>query len=507
MPVRRVVLLTGATGFLGRHLLRDLLLSGQRVAVLTRDSRDGRAENRIKELLNYWSELLGRRLPCPVILHGDLSHAGLGLSLSDRHWLGRHCEAVLHAAANLSFRATPDGEPWKTNVNGTQALLRLATELNIPRWHHISTAFVCGKGEGPIQESDLDRGQSFHNPYEQSKCEAEKCVREAKVICATIYRPSVIVGDSRTGYTSSFVGFYRFLELANRLASLEKGYRRLPVRVRLRGDEPCNLVPVDWVSRAVVELLALPSEHGRTYHLASHTPATTRFILDTATAELGIEGIELVGPTESASPSRLEELLLEGLQEYWPYLGGTPAFCDRNTAVALPQLPAPVVDAAMLRRLVRFAVANRFGRSPSRGGAISRPATPMSCSAYFEQTFPAQARASSLAREAGLTTLISFDIHGVGGGQWSCHWESGELVDICRGLDERAVALYRTDTTTFEDVVQGRQNPQQAFFEERIAIRGNLEIALKLAALFHQFLQESASMNLQRTETANAVCS
>src|ERR1700690_972841 len=107
MPVSRVVLLTGATGFLGRYLLRDLLLSGQRVAVLTRDSRGGQAENRIKELLNFWGELLGRSLPCPVVLHGDLSTEGLGLSLADRRWLSRHCQTVLHAAANLSFRPTP----------------------------------------------------------------------------------------------------------------------------------------------------------------------------------------------------------------------------------------------------------------------------------------------------------------------------------------------------------------------------------------------------------------
>ena len=131
----------------------------------------------------------------------------------------------------------------------------------------------------------------------------------------------------------------------------------------------------------------------------------------------------------------------------------------------------------------------------------------MSCSAYFEQVFPERARASSLARDIGLTTLVSFDIHGAGGGQWSCHWEAGELMYVRRGLDERAVAIYRTDTATFEDVVQGRQNPQQAFFEERIAISGDLETALKLAALFHQFLQERATVNLQRTETVNAACS
>jgi thioester reductase-like protein len=507
MPASRVVLLTGATGFLGRYLLRDLLLSGQRVAVLARDSRDGRAENRIKELLNFWGESLGRPLPCPVVLHGDLSHAGLGFSPTDRNWLARNCQTVVHAAANLSFRSAPDGEPWNTNVNGTKALLQVAAEMKIPRWHQISTAFVCGKRTGLIQETELDHGQQFHNPYEKSKCEAEICVREAEGICATIYRPSVIVGDGRTGYTSSYVGFYRFLELANRLANLEKGQRRLPVRLRLRGDEPCDLVPVDWVSRAVVELLARPSEHGRTYHLVSPLPATARFIQETASAELDIDGIELIGPKEVESPTRLEEMLLEGLQEYWPYLGGTPDFCHRNTTAELPHLPAPIVDAAMLRRLVRFAVANRFGRGPSPNGVFSQRSTAMSCSAYFEQVFPERARASSLARDIGLTTLVSFDIHGAGGGQWSCHWEAGELMYVRRGLDERAVAIYRTDTATFEDVVQGRQNPQQAFFEERIAISGDLETALKLAALFHQFLQERATVNLQRTETVNAACS
>jgi len=504
MSDSRVVLLTGATGFLGRYLLRDLLLSGQRVAVLARDSRGGRAEERIKELLNFWGESLGQRLPGPVLLHGDLTQRGLGLSLADRRWLGRHCQTVLHAAANLSFRTTADGEPWTTNVNGTQALLRLASELKIPRWHHISTAFVCGKRKGPIRETDLDHGQAFYNPYEQSKCAAEKCVREATGICATVYRPSVIVGDSRTGYTSSFVGFYRFLELAHRLANLEKGPRRLPVRLRLRGDEPCDFVTVDWVSRAVVELLALPSEHGRTFHLVARAPATARFIQETAAAAMGIEGIEFVVPTDIGPSGRLDEMLLEGLQEYWPYVEGTPVFCARNTTAALPHLPSPAIDAGVLRRLVRFAVASRFGRSPSRGKPVAQATSVPNCSAYFEQVFPEQARASNLARAVGLTTRISFEIHGVGGGQWSCRWEGGDLLYVRRGLDEQAVATYRTDTATFAAVVQGRQNPKQAFFEERIAISGDLESALKLAALFQQFLQESAAVNVQSAETANA---
>src|ERR1019366_10013000 len=101
-------------------------------------------------------------------------------------------------------------------------------------------------------------------------------------------------------------------------------------------------------------------------------------------------------------------------------------------------------------RLVRFAVASRFGRGPSRAHAATQPSVAMNCSAYFERIFPKQASDSNLAREVGLTTLVSFEIDGAGGGQWSCRWEDGELVEIRRGLHERAVAIYRTDTATFE---------------------------------------------------------
>src|SRR5262249_8783885 len=122
MPTKGSIFLTGATGFLGRYLLRDLLLGGYRVAVLVRDSRQASAKERIAELLAFWSESLGRTLPSPIVLSGALDCANLGLSLADRTWLGQSGATVLHAAANLSFRLSAAGEPWKTNVEGIQAL-------------------------------------------------------------------------------------------------------------------------------------------------------------------------------------------------------------------------------------------------------------------------------------------------------------------------------------------------------------------------------------------------
>jgi thioester reductase-like protein len=481
--VKRCILLTGPTGFLGRHVLAGLLLSGRRVAALVR------GPERLSEALDWCSRQLGRTLPPPIVLQGDLNLPTLGLCLADRAWLGRECAAVVHTAARVDFRPGPDGEPWRTNVEGTRQLLRLARGQGIERWHHVSTAFVCGLRNGPVREDQLGCGQEFRNPYEESKFEAERLLRGVRGLGLTVYRPSVIVGDSRTGATTSYNGLYRFLELAARLAR----HGELPLRLPLDGDETCDLVPVDWVARATVELLALPP--GLTYHLVARPPTPVRLIQAVAVEELGLRGVELVGRQGGGPVSRLEETFLEGAAEYWPYLAGTPAFDDSTTVAALPDLPPPKVDGLLLRRLVRFAVADRWGRRPS-----ARASGPGTCAAYIEEEFPRLARRSGLARAAGLDVLISFDIRGPGGGRWSCRWERGELAYVTRGLEEQARVTYHTDVATFESIVRGREAPQQAFFDERLAISGDLETALKLAALFAQFLQE-APTRTERTET------
>jgi thioester reductase-like protein len=489
------VLLTGATGFLGQYLLRDLLLRGFQVTVLARQAGTATAADRIAALLDHWARSLGRILPAPTVLSGDVAAPGLGLGVADQRWLGWNCGAVIHAAANLSFRPTGEGEPWRTNCQGTQHLLELMSKLGMEQLHHVSTAFVCGRRRGVIREDELECGQEFHNGYEQSKYEAEQRIRAQGGLHVTCYRPAVIVGDSRTGYTSSYDGMYRFLELAARLADAFGAggrRRRLPLRLPVSGDEACNLVPVDWVAATLVELVARPAWHGQTYHVVAREPIRCGLVRDIATEELGLEGVELTGPATNEAPGRLEEIFLEGLQEYWPYLGGTPAFDDANTAAALPQCPPPRVDGPLLRRLIRFAVADGWGR-----GRVVPAATapvPLSfCAEYIEQQFPRRARQSNLARAVGLEIVVGVHIQGPGGGEWSCRWLGGELSYVRRGLAAEAEVIYSTDTDTFAAVVQGRLTPQQAFFEKRIAIRGDWELALKLAALFHQFLRETPS--------------
>src|SRR5258707_912994 len=112
------ILLTGATGFPGRYLLRELLATGRPVAVLARDARGRSARERVDELVAFGCESLGRVLPQPTVLCGDLALPDLGLEAADRVRVRRHCRVVVHAAACVTLRRTPYGEPWKTNVQG-----------------------------------------------------------------------------------------------------------------------------------------------------------------------------------------------------------------------------------------------------------------------------------------------------------------------------------------------------------------------------------------------------
>jgi thioester reductase-like protein len=492
MPGRQHLLLTGVTGLLGRYLLRDLSLISIPLVVLARTSTSAgeSADERIRTLVEFWQETLKLRLPCPVVLSGDLRHASLGLSAADRAWLARRCRSVVHSAANVSFRENEVGEPWLTNTVGTRHLLAVCGELGITDFHHVSTAFVCGNRSGPILEDHCDVVPHFHSIYEQSKHEAEQIIRATFDVHATIYRPSVIVGDRRTGYTSTYHGFYRFLDAAVRLSrssSPTKGSqrRRLPLRLPFRDHETRNLVPVDWVSEAIVRILQQPACHGRTYHLTANLPTLITDIQAVAEAELGLDGIKLVGPSELLDATPLERAFLEAVRDYWPYLGGDPEFNDRNTRAAIPRFPAPRVDRAMLVRLMRFAVAHNWGRR--RRKAETHQA--FDCGDYLEHYFPAAAEQSSLAR-LPIAMTLGFVVDGPGGGEWICRVDSGRVKQMTRATTRGADVVYRTDVLTFAAVAGGKESPQSAFFDRRIEIAGCVEKGLKLAVLFGQFVRE-----------------
>ena len=363
-------LLTGATGLVGRFLLRDLLSRGHRLALVVRPGTRESARERVEEIMQHWDREEGSLLPRPVCLAGDINQPRLGLSAADFGWAEKHVSRMLHSAAVLDFfGSSQDDDPWRTNVGGTRNVLELCRELAIRDFHYVSTAYVCGTRPGTILEDELDVGQGFRNDYEESKLQSETLVREADFLDpVTVYRPVVVGGDSRTGYTNTYHGIYAYLKLMSVLVwNTEPGpdqRRHTPVQLEMTGDERRNLVPADWVSAVICRLLETPAAHGGTYHLASRDPVTPRGVIEAGYEYFNSYGVEFIGPREDAAQSKsaMDQAARENRAIYQPYETTDPLFDTTNLDRFAADLPCPKVDAEMLHRFWKFAEADRWGK-------------------------------------------------------------------------------------------------------------------------------------------------
>lgn len=370
------MLMTGATGLLGRYLVRDLLLADVPVAVVVRRSRRENAADRVEAMMLTWEEMLGRPLPRPHVLQGDLTEDRLGLSDEDLRWVEENCDSVLHNAASLTFIASDsEGEPWRSNVLGTKNVLSVCEATGIHDFHHVSTSYVAGLRTGRVLESELDVGQTLGNDYEKSKVQAETMVRTASFLSPpTVYRPAIIIGDSQTGFTTTFHGFYASLHLAYTLRqSFSAEFGRLadvPTRITLNGDESKNFVPVDWVSAVMAHILVNRRFHGRTYHLTPTDTVSVGMIRDVLEQAYNFKGTVFAGfGTKLDNPTEVEQLFYEHFRVYASYWRDDPLFDCTNTRDAAPHLPCPMVDTAMLLLMARKAIEMDFrfkDRAPVR---------------------------------------------------------------------------------------------------------------------------------------------
>lgn len=363
------LLLTGASGLLGRYLMKDLMTNGVKLAVLVRPNRKSDAETRIEAAMRVWDGILGYELPRPVVLSGDINRPDLGLSSQEIQWAAENCDSIIHNAASLSFVSTGrDSEPWRSNVDGTKLVLEFCQQAGIRQFHHVSTAYVAGQRSGQVFENELNVGQEFANPYEESKVMAEEMVRAAKFIDSlTVFRPAIIIGDSETGLTFSYHNFYAILQLAYTTGRSVGDYHFTGkingshVNLNATGEERKNFVPVDWVSEVMSTIVRDDSLHGQTYHLSPRVPITTRLIRDVMEEVVGTFGLGLE-PEDQRKFERteLEELFFKHMEVYKSYWKDDPEFDSTNTQDAVPHLPCPHVDREMLARLSAVAIEKNF---------------------------------------------------------------------------------------------------------------------------------------------------
>ncbi len=449
------LLLTGGTGLLGRYLIRDLFFRGQKLALLVRSSKRESAQQRIESIMQFWEHESNRLLPRPVILEGDLLKPTLGLDAESIRWVARHCSEVVHSAASLVFHADGTGEPWTTNLEGTRNTLSLCEAACIRSLHYVSTAYVCGLRSGTILEAELDCGQEFRNEYEHSKLQAETLVRaNSSIDKLTVYRPAVISGDSRTGYTNTYHGIYLYLRMMAMFVPHQpidpNGARSVQLRLPSTGDERRNVVPVDWVSQVMTRLLLDPEAHGRTFHLAPNQCLTPRELIDGGCSYFNSTNVDFIGyqPIDPRTFNALEAQVLPGIAMYQEYESTDPHFDCTNLKRFAGDLPCPVIDEAILHKYLQFGEKDRWGKRR------------LKCPSF--DSFAWDRLQRSCVWNIGLQpqgrAILGIDLIGPGGGQWTIVIDSEGEFACLPGLDDRSESLLRLKVADFVEIVGDSQN-------------------------------------------------
>jgi len=262
----KTVLLTGANGFIATQIARNLL-ADEEVTILALVRANDKHGAHAKLAREWWDypELinsLGTRIQA---VHGDVCQPNLGLAKAEYMDIAEKTTQIIHTAAD--WRLLPLDELRKTNVQGTANVIAFAKEANkhhhLKRLSHISTAYVAGASTGTILEDQLTDRYGFFTDYEHSKYEGEQLVQETKEeLPISVFRPSMVVGDSKTGAIKTFNTFYFPLRLY-----LTGKMRFMPVSRSLR----INVVPVDYVAKVIAQLTFEPKAEGQTFHVvASH---------------------------------------------------------------------------------------------------------------------------------------------------------------------------------------------------------------------------------------------
>jgi NAD(P)-dependent dehydrogenase (short-subunit alcohol dehydrogenase family) len=252
---------TGATGFIGRFLVQELVDHRQgTIFALCRAGSLGRLESLIEE----WDT--DRVVP----IVGDLGEQDLGV---DPEWIREHAGQIdhfFHLAAIYDMTAS-DQMNETMNVGGTRNAIGLAGKLEAAHFHQISSVAAAGDYHGVFDETMFDEGQRLPSPYHRTKFESERIVREECPVPWRVYRPAVVVGHSETGEMDKIDGPYYFFPLLKRLRDTMPGW--MPLLGVDLGDT--NVVPVDYVARAIDHIAHKPDLDGQAFHLVNPEPIGT----------------------------------------------------------------------------------------------------------------------------------------------------------------------------------------------------------------------------------------
>lgn len=356
------VLITGGTGFLGSSLVRRLAGEDYRLILLVRN-RSVLEGDGLEKLLSEEGDSIRTPSGEIEVVEGDITLPDLGLDSKEFQKLACEVDTVFHCAALTDFRNKD--ALMKANVVGTKHVLDFATTRRLKRYHHISSAYVVGKGmsHGDLHKDNASSTKGFNNAYEETKYIGESLVQKYTSLFrlpVTIYRPSIIIGSSRSGYTKCFKGLYSF---AKALYSISKYAYDKPFRIFGDREAVINLVPIDYVADSIVAIAGDKKSIKKTFLITNPYPPTLSQLNIKIANALGIKAPEIVPLTHQCTLNFLERLYLSYTRPYLPYVHNTIYFDPSDTQALLPKtdIMCPRMTQKLISLLIDFAVKNNWG--------------------------------------------------------------------------------------------------------------------------------------------------
>ena len=442
---------------------------------LVRATRPAEARARVRQALQPWLPEVERLLETGrlAVLRGDIGAPAAGVGCESENALRGRVVSLVHAAASTRFETDAAGDPARTNVHGLAEILQLAGRLACRDWHLISTAFVAAPQR---------------NAYESSKLQGERiAVRSARELGATltIYRPSIVVGHSRTGYAARFSGIYHLFRATSLLAreAKQQGQARA-VRLRIAappGGRP-NLICVDDVAGAFATLYSEPAARGGIYELTHPEPPSNSAIKEVLEAHYGIcggsfaetESVRCRGPV-----AELQALFEHASAPIRHYFDDARHFSRVATERFVHKPPSPWTRERLLTLL---AFAERAGWRSHRALPDERR-DPSLIARYFQEFLPQAFARVHVGRMRQPSVRVQFSVGAQCEGQWTLDIRRGRMHVVSPGDDRPADVTYQTSETHFWAAVAGTVSGPELFLSDEAQVGGDIERALKLARI------------------------
>lgn len=458
---------TGATGFIGKRLVKKLLGKKENTVyfLVRKQSLD-----KVAALLKYWDVSKTRA----IAIGGDLRDPLLGVASDDVKRLTKNIQHFFHFAAVYDLNADAEDQ-IAVNVDGTRHTVAFANAIEAQCFHHVSSIAAAGLYEGIFREDMFDEAENLDHPYFSTKHKAEKIVRNESTIPFRVYRPGMVIGDSKTGEADKVDGPYYFFKLIQRVRQLLPPW--MPM-IGLEGGR-LNIVPVDYVVNAMDYLAHLPKLDGQCFHLTDPEPMRVGDVLNTFARAAHAPGMSL--RINAALLDFIPESIKKGM------ISLTPVRRIKNVILRDLDLPDDIM------RFVNYPTRfdNRNATAALNGSGISCP--PLESYAdkiwdYWERHLdPALLIDRSLHGQVeGKVVLVTGGSSGIGLAAAHKLAEAGAITIICGRSEDKLLAAKKDINARGFDVISYVVNLADMedcdrFMKQLLADQGGVDILINNA--------------------------